>query len=92
MISRLFASTGRRSPILLRRELDGVNLDLLVRLRSGWWIGWPEFVVALCEDGVMSSTASPEVPVVRGVERVEVNRPGMSGDFPGVRTQLAAVL
>src|SRR4051812_21040958 len=34
--------------------------------------GWPEFVGPGCDDGVMSSTASPEVPVVRAGERVEV--------------------
>src|SRR3954449_6272921 len=49
-------------------------------VRSGWacWhlipagFGWPEFVVPGCDDGVMSSTASLEVPVVRAGERVEV--------------------
>src|SRR4029079_12256277 len=34
--------------------------------------GVPEFVGGLCEDGVMSSTASPEVPVVLAGKRVEV--------------------
>ncbi|MGY4648251.1 hypothetical protein ACVWWN_002047 [Mycobacterium sp. URHB0021] len=61
-----------------------MNLDFLARLRSGWWpnmlslltsdgrLGWPEFVGPGCDDGVMSSTASLEVAVVRAGERVEV--------------------
>ncbi len=35
-------------------------------------IGWPERVGPLCEDGVMSSTASSDAPVVRADERVGV--------------------
>ena len=36
------------------------------------WIGWPEFVVPGCDDGVMSWTASPGAPVVCGEKRIDV--------------------
>src|SRR3954451_10767096 len=41
-------------------------------MRSSPGLGWPELVGPLCDVGVMSSTASLEVPVVRAGERVEV--------------------
>jgi hypothetical protein len=34
--------------------------------------GWPGFVVALCDDVVMTLTASPDASVVRPAERLEV--------------------
>src|ERR1044071_2584267 len=47
--------------------------------RCGGWspirlcgVGWPVFVGAGCDDGVMSSTAFPDAAVVTPAERVEV--------------------